>query len=85
MHGKAKIVDVRARRIHEALDKGAIVLVAGFQGVSADSRRDDPRPRRLRHHRRRPRSGARRHVCELYTDVQGVYTADPRVVPTHAS
>src|ERR687884_557442 len=35
-HGKAKIVDVRARRIHEALDRGEIVLVAGFQGVSTD-------------------------------------------------
>src|SRR5215831_2740319 len=38
VHGKAKIVDVRARRIHEALDQDKIVLVAGFQGVSADSR-----------------------------------------------
>src|SRR5262245_51332837 len=38
VHGKAKIVDVRARRINEALDQGRIVLVAGFQGVSADSR-----------------------------------------------
>src|SRR6478735_2574331 len=37
VHGKAKIVDVRARRIHEALDRDRIVLVAGFQGVSADS------------------------------------------------
>src|SRR5215475_10302156 len=37
VHGKAKIVEVRARRIHEALDAGRIVLVAGFQGVSADS------------------------------------------------
>src|SRR3954471_14529591 len=36
-HGKAKIVDVRARRIHEALDQDKVVLVAGFQGVSADS------------------------------------------------
>src|SRR4051795_12174912 len=36
VHGKAKIVDVRARRIHEALDQGRIVLVAGFQGVSTD-------------------------------------------------
>src|SRR5258707_12342770 len=37
VHGKAKIVDVRARRIHEALDQDKIVLVAGFQGGSADS------------------------------------------------
>jgi aspartate kinase len=36
-HGKAKVVEVRARRIREALDRGAIVLVAGFQGVSTDA------------------------------------------------
>jgi len=36
VHGKAKIVEVRARRIHEALERGAIVLVAGFQGISSD-------------------------------------------------
>ena len=61
VHGKAKIVDVRARRIHEALDQDRIVLVAGFQGVSARLvRRDDARPRRLRHDRRRARGRARR-------------------------
>ena len=42
VHGKAKIVDVRARRINEALDQDRIVLVAGFQGVSADSRDVQP-------------------------------------------
>ena len=61
-HGKAKIVDVRARRIHEALDEDRIVLVAGFQGVSTAHERDDARPRRLRHDRGRARRGARRRA-----------------------
>ena len=60
VHGKAKIVEVRARRIHEALDEGTIVLVAGFQGVSTALRGDDARPRRLRHDRRRAGRSARR-------------------------
>ena len=49
VHGKAKIVDVRARRIHAALDSGEIVLVAGFQGVSADSFDVTARTRRRLH------------------------------------
>ena len=81
VHGKAKIVDIRARRIHEALDAERIVLVAGFQGVSDRPRHHDARPRRLRHDRRGARGGARRRACEIYTDVDGVYTADPRIVP----
>ena len=44
-------------------------------------RGDDARPRRLRHDRGRARRGARRAVCEIYTDVEGVFTADPRIVP----
>ena len=59
-HGKAKIVEVKADRIHRALDDDRIVLVAGFQGVSTDVRRDDARPRRLRHDRGRARSRPRR-------------------------
>jgi aspartate kinase len=82
VHGKAKIVDVRARRIHEALDRGSIVLVAGFQGVSADSADvttlgrggSDTTAVALA-----AALGAR--VCEIYTDVEGVYSADPRLVP----
>jgi len=81
VHGKAKIVDVRARRINEALDQGRIVLVAGFQGVSADSRDittlgrggSDTTAVALA-----AALGAR--VCEVYTDVDGVYSADPRLV-----
>ena len=82
VHGKAKIVDVRARRINEALDQDRIVLVAGFQGVSADSRDvttlgrggSDTTAVALA-----AALGAR--VCEVYTDVDGVYSADPRLVP----
>ncbi len=59
-HGKAKIVDIRANRIHEALDKERIVLVAGFQGVSTELRHHDARPRRLGHDCRRARGSARR-------------------------
>jgi aspartate kinase len=80
-HGKAKIVDVRAKRIHEALDQGRVVLVAGFQGVSTDldittlgRGGSDTTAVALA-----VALGA--HVCEIYTDVDGVFTADPRLVP----
>src|SRR5207244_3770924 len=83
VHGKAKIVDVRARRIHEALDEDNIVLVAGFQGVSVDSfdvttlgrGGSDTTAVALA-------AALDAGACEIYTDVQGVYTADPRLVPT---
>jgi aspartate kinase len=81
VHGKAKIVEVRARRIHEALDAGKIVLVAGFQGVSTEYEvttlgrgGSDTTAVAL------AAALAAEH-CEIYTDVRGVYTADPRVVP----
>src|SRR5205807_7899023 len=80
VHGKAKIVDVRARRIHEALDQDKIVLVAGFQGISADSfdvttlgrGGSDTTAVALA-------AALGAQVCEVYTDVDGVYTADPRL------
>src|SRR5213076_805672 len=81
-HGKAKIVDVRAHRIHEALDQDRIVLVAGFQGVSTDldittlgRGGSDTTAVALA-------AALGADVCEIYTDVEGVYTADPRIVPT---
>src|ERR687895_2144342 len=81
MHGKAKIVDVRARRIHEALDQGRIVLVAGFQGVSTEHEvttlgrgGSDTTAVALA-------AALGAGICEMYTDVEGVFTADPRVVP----
>ena len=80
-HTKAKIVEVRAKRIHEALDDGKIVLVAGFQGVSTaydvttlGRGGSDTTAVALA-----AALGAR--VCEIYTDVEGVFTADPRIVP----
>jgi aspartate kinase len=81
VHGKAKIVDVRARRIHEALDRGQIVLVAGFQGVSTEldittlgRGGSDTTAVALA-------AALGADSCEIYTDVDGVFTADPRIVP----
>jgi aspartate kinase len=81
-HGKAKIVDVRARRIHEALDDDRIVLVAGFQGVSTafDITTLGRGGSNLTAVALAAALGA--DACEMYTDVDGVFTADPRVVPT---
>jgi aspartate kinase len=81
IHGKAKIVDVRAHRIHQALDEDKIVLVAGFQGVSTaydittlGRGGSDTTAVALA-------AALGADVCEIYTDVDGVYTADPRIVP----
>jgi aspartate kinase len=83
VHGKAKIVDVRARRIHEALDQDRIVLVAGFQGISADSRDVTTLGRGGSDTTAVALAAALgAQVCEVYTDVDGVYSADPRLVPT---
>jgi aspartate kinase len=80
-HGRAKIVDVRARRIHEALDEDRIVLVAGFQGVSTafDVTTLGRGGSNLTAVALAAALGA--DACEMYTDVEGVFTADPRVVP----
>src|SRR3954467_8624030 len=78
-HAKAKIVEVRARRLHEELDKNRIVLVAGFQGVSTDlevttlGRGGSDAPAVAL-------AAALGGACEIYTDVEGVFTADPRIV-----
>ena len=80
-HGKAKIVDIRAHRIHEALEADQIVLVAGFQGVSTDFEvttlgrgGSDLTAVALA-------AALDADVCEIFTDVEGVFTADPRIVP----
>lgn len=80
-HGKAKIVDVRARRIQEELASGKIVLVAGFQGVSTsfDVTTLGRGASDLTAVALAAALGA--SGCEIYTDVAGVFTADPRVVP----
>jgi aspartate kinase len=80
-HTKAKIVEVRARRIHEALDRDEIVLVAGFQGVSAESSDVTTLGRGgsdLTAVALAAALGA--DACEINTDVRGVFSADPRVV-----
>src|SRR5438477_7918840 len=80
-HTKARIIDVRADRIREALNDDLIVLVAGFQGVSIS--RDVTTLGRGGSDTTAVALAAAigAEVCEIYTDVAGVFTADPRVVP----
>ena len=80
-HGRAKIIDVRAARIQEALGQGKVVIVAGFQGVSTTADvttlgrgGSDTTAVALA-------AALTAESCEVYTDVDGVYTADPRIVP----
>jgi aspartate kinase len=81
-HGKAKIAEIRATRINDALDAGKIVLVAGFQGVSADSHDVTTLGRGGSDTTAVALAAALgADVCEIYTDVEGVFTADPRIVP----
>jgi aspartate kinase len=82
VHGRAEIEEVRAFRVKDHLDKGDVVIVAGFQGVSAVNKEITTLGR----------GGSdatavamaaylQADACEIYTDVDGVFTADPRVVP----
>ena len=81
-HTKARIVDVRAERIRQALEEDRIVLVAGFQGVSTDSRDVTTLGRGGSDTTAVALAAAlEASVCEIYTDVAGVYSADPRLVP----
>jgi aspartate kinase len=81
-HTKAKIVDIRAQRIHEALDDGKIVLVAGFQGVSTGTHDVTTLGRGGSDTTAVALAAALgADTCEIFTDVEGVFTADPRVVP----
>ena len=80
-HGRARIVDVRARRVLEALEADKIVIVAGFQGVSTafdvttlGRGGSDTTAVALT-------AALGADLCEIYTDVEGVFTADPRIVP----
>lgn len=81
VHGKARILDIRSSRVLQALEEGKVAIVAGFQGISSELE-----PTTL------GRGGSdttavalaaalRAEACEIYTDVEGVFTADPRVVP----
>jgi aspartate kinase len=81
-HTKARILDVRADRIRDALSEGRIVLVAGFQGVSGDSRDVTTLGRGGSDTTAVAIAAALgAEVCEIYTDVRGVFSADPRLVP----
>jgi aspartate kinase len=80
-HGKARIIDIRARRVREEIAAGRIAIVAGFQGVSTEDEvttlgrgGSDATAVAIA-------AGLGADVCEIYTDVEGVYTADPRIVP----
>ena len=83
VHGKARIVDITPGRVRQALDGGNVVIVAGFQGVSQDTKDittlgrggSDTTAVALA-------ASLGADVCEIYTDVDGVFTADPRIVPT---
>ncbi|AZM47046.1 aspartate kinase [Streptomyces sp. WAC 06738] len=81
VHNKARIIDVTPGRIQEAVDKGAIAIVAGFQGVSQDSKDITTLGRGGSDTTAVALAVAlEAEVCEIYTDVDGVFTADPRVV-----
>ncbi|MBI5724483.1 MAG: aspartate kinase [Planctomycetes bacterium] len=82
VHTKARIKSIDVRRIHEQLDAGKVVIVAGFQGVTKEGA-----------YTTLGRGGSnvtlvaiaaalKADVCENYTDVDGIFTADPRIVPT---
>lgn len=80
-HGKAKIVDIDPKRMFKALEDGNVVIVAGFQGTSRDGEittlgrgGSDTTAVALA-------AALNADVCEIYTDVDGVYTTDPRMVP----
>ncbi|MFB7877418.1 MULTISPECIES: aspartate kinase [unclassified Nocardia] len=80
-HGKAKIIDVTPGRLQEALADGQIVLVAGFQGVSQDSKDVTTLGRGGSDTTAVALAAAlKADVCEIYTDVDGIFSADPRIV-----
>jgi aspartate kinase len=80
-HTKAKIREIRADRVREALDGGMIVLVAGFQGFSRDTMDVTTLGRGGTDATAVALAAALGAACEIYSDVPGVFTADPRIVP----
>ena len=82
-HGQAKIQEIRNFRVEESLQDGKVVIVAGFQGVDPQSK-DVTTLGRGGSDATAVALAAANHadVCEIYTDVDGVFTADPRIVPT---
>ncbi|HKU01665.1 MAG TPA: aspartate kinase, partial [Arthrobacter sp.] len=83
IHGKARIIDVDPHRIRTALDKGNIAIVAGFQGMSRATHEITTLGRGGSDTTAVALAAAlEADVCEIYTDVDGIFTADPRVVPS---
>jgi len=81
-HGQAKIRDIKAFRVEQGLEEGKVVIVAGFQGVSPDTHEITTLGRGGSDATAVAMAAAlRADACEIYTDVAGVFTADPRVVP----
>ncbi len=81
VHSKAKITEVRAERVKQALADGLIVIVAGFQGTTPDGQITTLGRGGSDTTAVAVAAGVGADVCEIYTDVDGVYTADPRVAP----
>ena len=82
-HGRARIIDVTPGRIQEALKQDAIAIVAGFQGISQDTKDVTTLGRGGSDTTAVALAAAlEADVCEIYTDVDGVFSADPRIVPT---
>ena len=82
-HGRARIIDVTPGRIQEALKQDAIAIVAGFQGISQDTKDVTTLGRGGSDTTAVALAAALdADVCEIYTDVDGVFSADPRIVPT---
>jgi len=83
VHGRARIIGITPGRIRQALDEGAIAIVAGFQGISQDTKEITTLGRGASDTTAVALAAALgADVCEIYTDVDGVFTADPRIVPT---
>ncbi|CAB4329911.1 unannotated protein [freshwater metagenome] len=81
-HGKARIIDVTPGRIREAIDSGSIAIVAGFQGISQDTNDITTLGRGGSDTTAVALAAAlEADVCEIYTDVDGIFSADPRTVP----
>lgn len=82
-HGKARIIDVTPGRIREAIEGGNIAIVAGFQGISQDTKDITTLGRGGSDTTAVALAAAlEADVCEIYTDVDGIFSADPRAVPS---
>lgn len=81
-HGEAKITDIRPFRVEKALAEGKVVIVAGFQGVSPDTKEITTLGRGGSDATAAAMAAALgADACEIYTDVDGIFTADPRLIP----